>query len=158
MILDSTQPGTKISPALPPSSFLFNAARLQFRLIGTPLYEDEMRLFVKLDHGTLESGKYFYSFSEHLMLREIILAPCCEMPIEGIRSIVADSSPPVIVLKSRIAFTRFEVLENKVASGARSKTQPGGAAGTLPVRGVWTGGSACPILLTNPDPPPPPPP
>ena len=79
-------------------------------------YEDEIRLFVELDHDTVESGKYFCSFSEDLALREIILGPHCELPIEGIRSIVADFDPSVKVLKSRIAFTRFEVRENKAAS------------------------------------------
>ena len=79
-------------------------------------YEDEMRLFVNLDHDTVESGKYFYSFSEDLVLREVILGPHCELPIDGVRNIVGDFQPSVVVLKSKIAFTRYEVLENKVAS------------------------------------------
>ena len=84
-------------------------------------YEDEMRLFVQLDHDTVESGKYFYSFSENLILREIILGPKCELPIEGIRNIVADFIPPVMVLKSRIAFTEFKVRESKVVSRTKIK-------------------------------------
>jgi hypothetical protein len=87
-------------------------------------YEDEMRLVVELDDDTVESGKYFYSFSKDLMLREIILGPRCELPIEGVRNIVAEVKSPVVVLKSRIAFTRFEVLENKVASRTTA-VQPG---------------------------------
>lgn len=87
-------------------------------------YEDEIRLFVELDHSTVESGKYFYSFSADLLLREIILGPRCELPIESIRNIVADFKPPVVVLKSRIAFTRFEVLENKIASRVTSRADP----------------------------------
>src|SRR5450830_46490 len=79
-------------------------------------YENEMRLFVNLDHNTVESGKYFYSFSKDFVLREVILGPHCELPIEGIRDIVGDFQPQVVVLKSRIAFTRYEVLENKAAS------------------------------------------
>jgi hypothetical protein len=79
-------------------------------------YEDEMRLFTRLDHDTVESGNYFLPFSENLILREIILGPRCELPIEGIRNIVANYDPLVVVLKSRIAFTRFEVLENKSLS------------------------------------------
>jgi len=79
-------------------------------------YENEMRLFVELGHSTIESGKYFYPFSENLILREVILGPRCELPIEGIRDIVANFVQPVTVLKSRIAFTRFEVVENKSAS------------------------------------------
>ena len=84
-------------------------------------YEDEMRLFVELDHDTVESGKYFQLFSEDLRLREIILGPQCELPIEGVRNIVAGFKPRVVVLKSRIAFTRFEVRENRVASRTTTK-------------------------------------
>lgn len=79
-------------------------------------YEDEMRLFVQLDHNTVESGKYFYPFSENLVLREVILGPRCELPIGGVRSIVSGYPAEVKVIKSRIAFTRFEVLENRSAS------------------------------------------
>ncbi len=84
-------------------------------------YEDEMRLFVELDHDTIESGKYFYSFSEELRLREVIIGPLCELPIEGVRNIVADFNPAVKVIKSRIAFTKFEVRENKIASQTKPK-------------------------------------
>jgi hypothetical protein len=84
-------------------------------------YEDEMRLFVQLDHATEESGKYFYPFSPNLALRELILGPRCDLPIDGIRNIVARFEPSVIVLKSRIAFTRFGVVENKTASRVGGK-------------------------------------
>ena len=79
-------------------------------------YENEVRLFVELDLDKIESGKYFYSFSNDLILREVILGPHCELPIEGVRNIVASFTPSVRVIKSRIAFTKFEVRENKVAS------------------------------------------
>lgn len=75
-------------------------------------YEDEVRLFVQLDHDTIESGKYYCDFSDDLVLREVILGPHCELPIEGIRDIVANFDPSVRVIKSRIAFTNFEVREN----------------------------------------------
>ena len=84
-------------------------------------YEDEMRLFVGLDHDTVESGKYFLPFSEDLRLREVILGPQCEVPIEGVRKIVADFKPPVVVLKSRIAFTRYAVEEDIVASRTKPR-------------------------------------
>ncbi len=79
-------------------------------------YEDEMRLFVDLNHDTIESGCYFYSFSDNLVLRDIILGPRCEIPIVGVRNLVANFGSPVRVLKSRIAFGSFRVVENKSAS------------------------------------------
>ena len=74
-------------------------------------YEDEMRFFVELDHSTVESGKYFSPFSRDLVLREVILGPRCELPLESVRNIVADFEPPVDVLRSIIATDRFEVVK-----------------------------------------------
>jgi Protein of unknown function (DUF2971) len=80
-------------------------------------YEDEMRLFVQLDPKTVESGRYFFSFSKDLALRQVILGPKCELPIESIRALVSSFEPTVEVLKSRIAFTRYKVVESKSQSG-----------------------------------------
>jgi hypothetical protein len=79
-------------------------------------YEDEVRLFVGLDHDTIESGSYFYPFSDKLVLREIILGPRCEIPIMGVRNLVDNFESPVRVLKARIAFGSFKVVENRTAS------------------------------------------
>lgn len=77
-------------------------------------YEDEMRAFVSLDPNTCEAGLYFYDFSPEFQLREVILGPRCELPIERIRRMVADFKPGVTVVKSRIAFGSFDVVENKL--------------------------------------------
>ncbi len=79
-------------------------------------YEDEVRLFLELDHDSMESGMYFEPFTDNLQLREVIFGPKCQLPIAGIRSLVRNYKPEVEVIKSRIAFTRFEVLENRTAS------------------------------------------
>ena len=84
-------------------------------------YEAEMRRFVKLDDHTVESGKYFCAFSKDLRLREIILGPRCELPIESVRKIIAGFKPPVAVLKSRIAYTHYGVREDEVASRTTPK-------------------------------------
>ena len=94
--------------------------RVMNRLLRTKFsdwkYEDEMRLFVGLDHETVESGCYFCSFSDDLVLREVVLGPRCEIPIEGVRNLVATFDQPVQVLKSRIAFSSFRVIKNRSAS------------------------------------------
>lgn len=79
-------------------------------------YEDEMRIFVQLDHETTESGLYFYNFSSDFQLREVILGPRCDLPIASIRAIIDSFSPAVTVVKSRIAFSSFRVVENRTAS------------------------------------------
>ncbi len=79
-------------------------------------YEDEVRVFVDLEDRVAEAGMYFRPFSKGLILREVILGPRCELPVGTVRKLVANFDPPVTVLKARIAFTRFEVLENRKAS------------------------------------------
>ena len=81
-------------------------------------YEDEVRLFLQLDQDLVESGMYFEPFSKNLQLREVVLGPKCELPIARVRKLVADYDAPVSVIQSRIAFTRFEVLENRAATRA----------------------------------------
>lgn len=79
-------------------------------------YEKEMRLFVRLDHSTKESGMYFYDFSKDFQLREIILGPRCELPISRVRSLVASWTSRIEVIRARIAFRKFQVVKHKVAS------------------------------------------
>lgn len=68
---------------------------LMDRLIRTKFsdwkYEQEWRVFVQLDHSTVEAGMYFYDFSENLQLAEVILGPRCSIPIERVRSLVRRS-------------------------------------------------------------------
>jgi len=79
-------------------------------------YEEEYRLYVKLDKDTMEDGLYFYNFSKYLILREIILGPRCEMAISTVRNLVSHYSHPVYVIKARIAFTKFKIVENRTAT------------------------------------------
>lgn len=81
-------------------------------------YEDERRVFVRLDHETHESGLYFYPFSSDLVLREVILGPRCALPIKNIRKLVANFEPQIYVIKSRLAFTKFKVVKNRLATPA----------------------------------------
>jgi len=80
-------------------------------------YEDEMRIFVGLDPSTCEAGNYFYDFSDEFQLREVMLGPKCELPLDRVRRLVAGFQPEVSVLKSRIAFGSFDVVENLAFRG-----------------------------------------
>ncbi len=76
-------------------------------------YEEEIRVFVSLDPATIESGSFFYPFSDKLQLAEVILGPLCELPIMEIRSLVRGSHNVVHVLKSRLAFKWFQVVPDE---------------------------------------------
>jgi hypothetical protein len=73
-------------------------------------YENEVRVFVQLDHGTVERGLYFYSFSEDLRLREVILGPLCELPLATVRTFVRRTYPDAIVIRARLGFKSFNVV------------------------------------------------
>lgn len=82
-------------------------------------YEDEVRVFVQIDHKTEEAGLYFYQLSEEPQLREVILGPRCQLPLGSIRGLVAKHDPKVFVVKSRLAFKNFKVVEHRIATRAR---------------------------------------
>jgi hypothetical protein len=76
-------------------------------------YEDEVRVYVGLDHLTAEGGLYFAEFSKTLELREIILGARCEVPIAKARKLASLFPHKVHVTKARLAFTKFSVVENR---------------------------------------------
>lgn len=76
-------------------------------------YEEEVRAFVRLDHSTVEAGSYFYAFDATIALKEVIIGPMCELPIERIRELVHSLYSDVTVIKARLAFKWFEVVPDE---------------------------------------------
>lgn len=77
-------------------------------------YEQEHRVFVSLDKDAAEGGLYFYDFSEDLRLREVILGPLCDIPVQPVRNLVAKVyDHEIYVTKSRLAFKSFSVVEDR---------------------------------------------
>ncbi|RZZ90772.1 DUF2971 domain-containing protein [Pseudoxanthomonas winnipegensis] len=75
-------------------------------------YEDEMRAFCLLDHSAALDGLYFYEFGAELRLREVIIGARCEEKVERVCEISRSVSNDIKVRKSRLAFTKFEVIEH----------------------------------------------
>jgi hypothetical protein len=74
-------------------------------------YEDEVRMIVALDEGTVEDGSYFLPFSENLVLREVILGPLCALPVDGMRAFVASMyGAEVRVRKAALAYKWYSVV------------------------------------------------
>jgi len=84
-------------------------------------YEDEFRQFVDLRALTPQSSLYFLPFSENLVLREVILGQRCDLPIEAARAFVSSFTPPVHVMCSRIAYTKFSVVEDRTSRVRKKK-------------------------------------
>jgi hypothetical protein len=108
--LDISGPKPKIHPSL-----VQEMLRTKF---ADWKYEDELRVFVSLDHETVESGNHFVSFGPTFALRKVILGPQCQLPIGDVRRLVKAYSPTVSVMKARIAFRSFRVVTDQVQARA----------------------------------------
>ena len=95
--------------------------RLRFTKFDGWAYENEVRLFVALKGLQAQSGLYFVPFSETLTLREVILGARCDLPIESLRHLVQSFFPPVKVMRSRIAYTKFAVVEDRSSRASKNR-------------------------------------
>jgi hypothetical protein len=80
-------------------------------------YEEEVRLMLSLDEGTIEDGSYFFPFDDNLKLRQVILGPLCAIPINAVRSLVDSIYTGVRVRKARLAFKWFKVVPDERHEG-----------------------------------------
>ena len=98
-----------LSEDIPQEKFDFFLDRLRYTKFKDWKYEDEVRQFFNLRSLSEQGGLYFVPFSQDLLLREVILGPHCDIPIEAIRSLVEPHQPQVFVSKARIAYDDFRV-------------------------------------------------
>ncbi len=75
-------------------------------------YEEELRGWFKLDQPD-EKGNYFYPFDEKVRLREVIAGPLCETSFESLEKVITSYRTDVSIIKARLAFRSFEVVENQ---------------------------------------------
>jgi hypothetical protein len=76
-------------------------------------YESEVRVFLSLSSYEPESGNYFFNFNGDLVLKEVILGPLCDIPIEKVKDTVSSLYQGVMVRKARLAFKWFEVVPDE---------------------------------------------
>jgi len=101
------------SPATPQHVVTNLLDRLRYTKFDGWKYEDEVRRFVDLRTLKPQGGLYFLPFSDELVPREVILGSRSALPIETVREFVQSFSPPIRVMRSRIAFTKFAVVEDR---------------------------------------------
>jgi hypothetical protein len=78
-------------------------------------YEQEHRLFVRLDTKEEESGLYFFDFgaSDMVKLREVIVGAQSQISRQEVAEALGDLAPEVVVRKARLAFRSFEVVTQR---------------------------------------------
>jgi len=74
------------------------------------VYEDEVRMLIKLEHTNSEGGIHFLPYCEALKLKEVVIGPRCNLTKEHISRIISTKDPKVKITKSRLAFQSFKVI------------------------------------------------
>ena len=72
-----------------------------------------MRGWFRLEERDASTGHYFYSFDEKVQLREIIAGPLCDASRATIDAALKGYEDHVRVVKARLAFTTFQIIENQ---------------------------------------------
>lgn len=76
-------------------------------------YEDEVRVFLRLEDRDSETGFYFKTFCDDQTLRQVILGPRCSVTKAALAGPLAGEANKVEIIKARMAFTKFEVVRSK---------------------------------------------
>lgn len=76
-------------------------------------YEQECRIFTRLEDRDPASGFYFAPFGGGLTLREVIAGPLCTVPKAAIVAALATAGIDAAVIKARLAFNSFRVVTNR---------------------------------------------
>ena len=79
-------------------------------------YEEEWRLFAKLEERDPKNGEYYVDFGPKLMLREIIVGAKCSSSIGSFRKLVGTVQKSVEIVKARPAFETFTMVRQKKVS------------------------------------------
>jgi|SRR6267143_3161473 len=75
-------------------------------------YEEEWRNWFGLDERDA-SGHYFYPFDDMVRLCEVIAGPLCDTPKARIDKALRGCNDHIQVIKARLAFRTFRVVENR---------------------------------------------
>jgi hypothetical protein len=79
-------------------------------------YEEEWRLFVRLNDRDPNSGYFYLPFGESLSLREIIVGARCEKPIGSFKKVLGQIDQSVTITKARASFDTFTIVRQKRVS------------------------------------------
>jgi hypothetical protein len=82
------------------------AAFNQVRALG---YENELRLFTRLNDKDPSSGLYFADFSSRMKLKEVIVGSLSPVTREELKKALGDLESRVNVYKARLAFRTYKV-------------------------------------------------
>jgi len=75
-------------------------------------YEQECRMFARLNDLDAATGHYFAAFGSELALREVIMGSLCTVPQSEVSAALAASKFKADLIAARLAFKSFRVVKN----------------------------------------------
>lgn len=72
-----------------------------------------MRAWFRLEERDASTGHYFYNLGKKLELREVIAGPLCVTSKATIVAALRGYEDHIRVVKARLAFTTFQIVENR---------------------------------------------
>jgi hypothetical protein len=76
-------------------------------------YESEVRFFVALDERDARTGNYFYDFSDHLILKQVIVGSESKITRGEVSSAIGQQGMEIESFKVRPAFRSFKIVRNR---------------------------------------------
>ncbi len=76
-------------------------------------YEEEVRVFVRLENAVGERALHFQPFSDKLQLTEVILGVRCECKLAEVRRLTRQLHPKAVVFNSRLAFKHYKIVPDE---------------------------------------------
>jgi hypothetical protein len=76
-------------------------------------YENEVRLFTKLNDKDPDNGFYFAEFSSKLDLKEVIVGPLSSVGHDELKEVLGDLACMVEIFKARLAFKTYAVTRQR---------------------------------------------
>ncbi|RUW57016.1 DUF2971 domain-containing protein [Mesorhizobium sp. M8A.F.Ca.ET.021.01.1.1] len=73
-------------------------------------YEEEYRVWTRLENRDPTHNVYFLPFDKDLVLREVIVGPICTVTKADLEPLVQGLMPAVSLIKARLAFESFKVV------------------------------------------------
>jgi hypothetical protein len=79
-------------------------------------YEEEWRLFAKLEEPDPKNGECYVNFGPSLTLREIIVGARCQSSVGSFKRLVGNVEKSIEIIKARPAFETFTMVRQKKVS------------------------------------------
>jgi hypothetical protein len=73
-------------------------------------YEEEFRVFLRLEDAFKEGRLHFHAFDSDFQLAEVILGPQCTLSLDSVRQLTRALHPHAVTFKARLAFKFFAVV------------------------------------------------